>query len=246
MGFAFCVTKISSISSSLLGFVLMMEFWTTLSAQLYSWMLVSAVGRLVIFLNTWQFILNFWNCCWVISELSWRSFAVDGFTWIDGYTEGFLVNLSMVSTSPIVLMPSCITTWVTSWSEMQNWGRRDFMAITRMCLSPFSGEWLVAGPRNGYISVYVCVCVCIYIYIYIYWLASVMSRDLYWVTACFIFVCQLDASWGCWASKCCYYCCLFCMLEQWQLNLSWWKLTCAPFFYCSLYWENILFKSWDI
>ena len=46
-----------------------------------------------------------------------------------------------------------------------------------------------------------------------------MSWDLYWVTACFIFVCQLDASWGCWASRCCYYCCLFCTLEQQLLHL---------------------------
>ena len=32
------------------------------------------------------------------------------------------------------------------------------------------------------------------------------------------FVCQLDASWGCWAGKCCYSC-LFCMLEQWLWHL---------------------------
>ena len=32
------------------------------------------------------------------------------------------------------------------------------------------------------------------------------------------FVSQLDASWGHSASKCCYYCCLFCTLEQWLLQ----------------------------
>ena len=81
-------------------------------------------------------------------------------------------------------------------------------SITHMWLSPFSGQWLVAGPVNGYIGVYT------------YRFASVMLQSLYWVTDHFIFVCLLDSSWGCWAGKCCHYCFLFYMLEQWLLQLS--------------------------
>ena len=33
-----------------------------------------------------------------------------------------------------------------------------------------------------------------------------------------LFVCKPDASWGCWAGKCCYSY-LFCVLEQWLLHL---------------------------
>ena len=62
-------------------------------------------------------------------------------------------------------------------------------------------------PRNGYIGVY------------IYQLALVMPQGLYWITVCFIFVCQLVASWGHWASKCFYYCCLIYTCEQWLLQL---------------------------
>ena len=42
-----------------------------------------------------------------------------------------------------------------------------------------------------------------------------LFKEMYWVTTCFIFVCQPDASWDPWVSKC--YCCystLFCTLEQ--------------------------------
>ena len=84
-------------------------------------------------------------------------------------------------------------------------------SIMHIWLSPFSWQWLVAGPVNGYISVY------------IYRLASIMSQACYWVTARFIFVCLLNASWGHWAGKCCYYCCLFCMLEQWLLQQHDWS-----------------------
>ena len=93
---------------------------------------------------------------------------------------------------------------VTSWSKIQNWGRRDFMVIDVFHFVHVvkSILWTV----NGYISVY------------IYWLVSVMPWGLYWVTALFNFVCQLDACWNYWASKCCYYCCLFCTLEQWLLH----------------------------
>ena len=84
MGFDFCVNMTSSMLSSLSGlvskksgYVLMMEFWTALLEQLYSWILVCVVGRLVIFVNISQSIQNFWNCE-VISELSWGSFAVGG------------------------------------------------------------------------------------------------------------------------------------------------------------------------
>ena len=59
IGFDFCVTKISSMSNSLLGFVVknsgklfMMDFWMALSVELYSRILVYAVGKLVIFVNT--------------------------------------------------------------------------------------------------------------------------------------------------------------------------------------------------
>ena len=48
-----------------------------------------------------------------------------------------------------------------------------------------------------------------YIYIYTHQLASVMLRAQCWVTTRFIFVCQLDTSWGHWTSKWCYYLFLF-------------------------------------
>ena len=63
MGFNFYMTRTSSISSNLLGlvlknlgYVLIKEFWTASSAQLYSWTLVCAVGILVILVNTSQSI----------------------------------------------------------------------------------------------------------------------------------------------------------------------------------------------
>ena len=62
-----------------------------------------------VFVNISQSILNFWNCCEVISELSWGSFAV-------GSTKGFLVDLSMASMLPIVLMPSSLSIiWSSIW-----------------------------------------------------------------------------------------------------------------------------------
>ena len=95
---------------------------------------------------------------------------------------------------------------------MQNWRRRDFIVIRAFHYVHvvMSIPWTVIGcwPRNGYICVY------------IYRLVSIMSRGLYWFTACFIFVCKLDASWNHWAAKCCYYCCLFCSLEKWLLHFS--------------------------
>ena len=50
---------------------------------------------------------------------------------------------------------------------------------------------------HGYISAYIYI----YIYIYLPALNLVVLQRLYWVTACFIFVCQLDASRDPWASK---------------------------------------------
>ena len=79
-----------------------------------------------------------------------------------------------------------------------------------MRLSPFSGQWLVAGLGMA---------ILVYIYIYILdcfsnFTVSVLSYRL------FFSVCLLDASWDYWASKCCYYCCLFYTLKQWLLHLS--------------------------
>ena len=85
-----------------------MEFWKASSAQLYRSMLVLAVGRLVILVNTSQSILNFQNCCVVISKMSWGSFVVGGFMWLTDDIEG-----SMVSTSP---MPSSLSiVWSSMW-----------------------------------------------------------------------------------------------------------------------------------
>ena len=111
---------------------------------------------------------------------------------------------------------SSITSWVMSWSEMPNQERRDLWtlghSITCIWLNPFSGQWLVAGPG---------MVILVYIYIYIYMYSSLLQSchgvciELNPVS---FFVCQQDASWGCWAGKCCYYCCLFCTLEQWLLH----------------------------
>ena len=83
MVFDFCVTRTSNVSSSLSGlalknsgYVLIMKYWTTSLVQLYSWILVCGVGRLVIFVNISQSILNFWSCYEVISELSFGNFGV--------------------------------------------------------------------------------------------------------------------------------------------------------------------------
>ena len=103
---------------------------------------------------------------------------------------------------------SCITSWVISWSEMQNRGRRDFMDIEAFHYAHVvkSILWTVIGcwHRNWYIGVYIYNCL---------------------LQPCHRFCIELwpvlflSASWGCWVSKCCYYCCLFYMLEQWLLHL---------------------------
>ena len=67
---------------------------------------------------------------------------------------------------------------------------------------------------DGFVS-YSGMDILVYIYIYIYQLVSVIARGVYWFTAHFFFVCQLDTSWDSWAGKCCYNYCLFCTLEQW-------------------------------
>ena len=71
-----------------------------------------------------------------------------------------------------------------------------------------------------------------YWYIYIYILAcfsnivgSVLSYSP------FIFVCQLDK---CWAGKCCFYCCLFSILEQWLLHFP--SPTAMLYEGCALLW----------
>ena len=97
--------------------------------------------------------------------------------------------------------------WALENSEEEEifWSLRH--SIICIWLRRFSGQWLLLAQEQVY------ECVYIYIYIYIYQFVSVMAQGLYWVTACFIFVCQLDASWDHWAAKCCYYC-LFCTLKQ--------------------------------
>ena len=60
----------------------------------------------------------------------------------------------------------------------------------------------------------VCVCVCIYIYTGLLQLCYELSIEL---PPILFFVCQLDTSCGCWASKCCYYCFLLYKLGQWLL-----------------------------
>ena len=95
--------------------------------------------------------------------------------------------------------------WITSWSEII-WTLRH--STIRRWPSSFPGQGLVAGPVSRHISVY------------IHWLASVLFPELwlrYGITAHSTFVCQPDANWGHWASKCCYSC-LFCTLEQWLLH----------------------------
>ena len=46
---------------------------------------------------------------------------------------------------------------------------------------------------------------CMGIFVYKYSFNLVLLQELYWITACFIFVCKLDSSWDPWASEC--YCC---------------------------------------
>ena len=63
---------------------------------------------------------------------------------------------------------------------------------------------------SQYINIYICMCICVkknwYIYIYIPAFNLGVLEGLYWVAICFIFVCQLDASWGPLAGKSyCYY-----------------------------------------
>ena len=62
-----------------------------------------------------------------------------------------------------------------------------------------------------------CEYICIYIYIYIYIYISGLLQSCYVLSIellpVLFFVCQLDASWGCWAGKCSYHCCLFCVLK---------------------------------
>ena len=71
--------------------------------------------------------------------------------------------------------------------------------MTRPGIEPRSpgplANTLTAGPMSR----------CIYIYIYIP-TCLVIAQDLFWVTACFIFVYKLDASWNPWAGDCYYYC----------------------------------------
>ena len=58
---------------------------------------------------------------------------------------------------------------------------------------------------------------CFGIFVYKYSFNLVSLQDLYWVTTCFIFVCQLDASWNPWESKC--YCCYYCRYSTPRWNL---------------------------
>ena len=73
-----CPSSLSGLTLKNSGYVLMMEFWMALLTHLYSWILVCVMGRLVIFVNISQSILNFQNCCEVIFELSWGIFVVGG------------------------------------------------------------------------------------------------------------------------------------------------------------------------
>ena len=92
-------------------------------------------------------------------------------------------------------------TTVTSWSKII-WISGH--SIIHKWPSPFSGQWLVVGPVNGYIKVY------IYLACFSHLMGLVLSYHPFYF---------LSASWilaG--AGKCCYYCCLFCTLEQWLLQ----------------------------
>ena len=116
--------------------------------------------------------------------------------------------------------------------------------FTRRWLSPFSRQWLVAGSMNWYMY----TSVCIYIYSRLLQSCHGLSIDL---PSVLFFVCQLDASWGHWASKCCYYCYLFCTVEQWLLQLPISKTVWVPLFTgdyrkCSIFLSENLFQSFSI
>ena len=111
-----------------------MEFWTASSEQLYSWALVWAVGRLAILVNTSQSILNFRNCCVVISKKSCGSFEVGGFMWLIDDTEW---------------------KWIVTWAS----GREDYMHIGAFhhaqVVSSIPSVLIGCEPRSGYASVHI-------------------------------------------------------------------------------------------
>ena len=130
-------------------------------------------------------------------------------TWLIKLVTGSIIHHCWNSFVKLVSYESVLIyvkmQWVMSWGEII-WTLEH--SIIFKWQSPLTGQWLVAGWVNGYISVY------------IHRIALVMLRAWYWVTTISYFVCHLDTSWGSWTGKCCYFCCLFCILEQWLLQSS--------------------------
>ena len=111
---------------------------------------------------------------------------------------------------------SRVTSWVTFWNEFQNseegeiYGHWGISLCTCGWVHSLVSDWLLAQEWTYW---------CIYVPAFFF---LVLAWGLYWIKACFIFVCQLDTIWDCWTDKLLLL--LFCSLEQQLLEYCDWSL----------------------